>query len=395
MVLQPTTEAPVQSDPGGKQPPADTLAAPKPSLPGSERYAVALLLPFSLDQLSLDQLREKNALKRNRPLVSLGLYEGVLLALDSLERYGVQLDVYVRDTRNSPEVVRRLLAEREIQEADLIIGPLFDLEMQEALSFARQKGIPLVNPLRKPGGQQRYAGLYALNPGEEMLLRQLGTDLERRERRSRILLVRQEKSEEVSLAQAFRTGFQDSMALRNLKEVATDFRLSQLQSHLTEALPNVLVVPSRDEVFVNALCRFVSGLGDRYEIRVYGLEEWRKFQSVTPEHYERIHWHYPTHYWPEEPLAFSQQMDKASRERFGAPATEYVHAGYDLMFYFGRLMHQYGEKWPATLPQRFRGMQHSLNWQPVLTEQDGEPNHIVNIQMRIIRFERYRFAALP
>jgi ABC-type branched-subunit amino acid transport system substrate-binding protein len=395
VVLEPSPEAPL----GGGERPAlstdDTLSAPKPALIGSRRYAVALLLPFSLDQLSLDQLREKNALKRNRPLVSLGLYEGALLALDSLRHYGVQLDVYVRDTRNSPEVVRRVLAERELQEADLIIGPLFDLELQEALSFARQKGIPLINPLRKPGGQQRYPNLYAVNPGEEILLRQLGADLEQRERRSRVLIVRQDKSEEVALAQAFRSGFRDTLALRNLHEVATDFRLSQLQSHLSEALPNALVVPSRDEVFVNALCRYVSGLGNRYEIRVYGLEEWKKFQSVTPEHYERIHWHYPTHYWPEEASDFSRQLDRACRERFGAPATEYVHTGYDLMFYFGRMLGQYGGKWPAALPPRFRGMMQSFAWQPVGQEQGAEADHMANLKLHVIRFDRYRFVAAP
>ncbi len=369
----------------------------KPSLRAEKgRYSIALLLPFSLDQLSLDQLREQNPSKRNRPLVSLGIYEGVLMAIDSLRTRGAGLDLYVYDTHNSADEIRRITAKPEFSQIDLIIGPLFELEIQEAASYARQQGIPIVSPLRKPTGHQRYPSFYAINPGEEELMRLLGASMEVSERRSNIILVHQNQGEESALCEAFKKGFSDSFRLAQVRELVTTYRLTGLDAQLSGVQPNVLIIPSRDEVFVNALSRRLAGLKSQYDIRVYGLEEWRKFESITPDYFNRIKLHYLTHYWSGIRPEFRQRFEDVYRERYHALASEYVYCGYDLMLYFGRMLQVYGLNWPesAKMPGRFPGMNDAFRFRPVSGEAAGT-DHQSNELLHVVRYQNDEFVVAP
>jgi|GEM_PF-1103596 len=361
------------------------------------RFQVAILLPFTLDQRSLDQLHDQNPLKNNRPLVSLGLYEGMLMALDSLRIYQPGFDLFVYDTKNSAEEVRRIVSRPEFKQTDLILGPLFELELQEAASFARQEGIPIVSPLRKVGGPQRHASFFAVNPGEEELIRFLGTELERTERRSRMLILRQENEADLRLSRAFQAGFADSLRRAQVGELVTNFRLSGLEDKLSTVQPNVLFVPSRDEVFVNALCRRLSGLSSSYSVQVYGLEDWQEFNSIAPDNFEKIHLHFPVSYWPGIKPAFSAAFETAYRERYHAPPSEYVYRGYDLMLYFGRLMQMSGRKWPdaANMPTRFAGMNDGFRFSVVPTASASEPDHVTNTSLHVVRYKDGTFIPRP
>jgi ABC-type branched-subunit amino acid transport system substrate-binding protein len=398
-VLEPAPPVPTEALPPESNAPAARESETEPpdakTAPG--RFQVAILLPFTLDQRSLDQLRDQNPLKNNRPLVSIGLYEGMLMALDSLRLHQPGLDVFVYDTKNSAEEVRRITAKPEFKQTDLILGPLFELELQEAASYARQESIPLVSPLRKVSGQQRLSTFFALNPGEEELFRLLGADLEQRERRSRMLILRQENEADLLLSKAFQAGFKDSLRRTQVAELVTNFRLSGLEDKLSSVQPNVLFVPSRDEVFVNALCRRLSGLSSAYQVRVYGLEDWREFQSIAPDNFDKIDLHFPVAYWPGMKTAFAAAFEAAYRQQYHAPPSEYVYRGYDLMLYFGRLMQVHGQKWPDTskLPTRFAGMNDGFRFAAVPPATGSAPDHASNRTLHLLRYQDGAFLPVP
>ncbi len=394
VVLEPEDDGKAASDAERKDADArsmDTLRAPIPADPG-RRNTIALLLPFSLDQKSLDQLKEQNPAKRNRPLVSLGIYEGALIAIDSLRARGAFLDLLVYDTRNSAEEVRNITSKPEFAQVDLIIGPLFEAELQEATSYARRKGIPIVSPIRKISGQQRHPGFYALQPGEEEIFRLLGASLQDSERRSRIILLHQDLQDEKALASYFLQGFSDTMRRSKVQELISDYRMQGLNEALSSVQPNVLVVPSRNEVFVSALTRKVSELNREFEVKVFGLEDWKKFESIAPERFNRINFHYPTHYWPGANGEHIEHFDRVYRERFYTPPGDYAYLGFDMMLYFGQMLQRNGPSWPELMryPTHFAGMNDQFKLQAV----DGgskSADHHRNELLHLIRYDQDRF----
>ena len=374
----------------------DTLSQPV-ILDSRGRKTIALLLPFALDQRSLEQLREQNPLKRNRPLVSLGFYEGALIAIDSLRKQEGGINVLVYDTKNSAEEVRRITAKPEFHEVDLIIGPVFEQEIQEASNYARQKGIPIVSPLRKVSGQQDNPSYFAINPGEEALMNMLAASHQQTERNSKIIIVRQEKSEEIQLCQAYKSGISDSVRRSNLVEITATYLLSSIQDKLSANQTNVLIVPSKDEVFVNSLCRKLSSLQQQYSLKVFGLEDWRKFESIAPESFLRINLHYPVHYYPGIRPTFKTAFEQTYKDRFYGPPGEYAYYGYDLMMYFGRMMQVYGQKWPGVnkMPSRYPGMNEQFRFKEVSFSGSSNTDHNSNQMLHIVRFQQDGFRLSP
>ena len=77
----------------------------------------------------------------------LEFYQGVLLALDELKSTGVSTQVDLFNTGRSEAEVRDLLRQNAVQQADLIIGPVYDDCFAPVAVFAAERGIPVVSPL--------------------------------------------------------------------------------------------------------------------------------------------------------------------------------------------------------------------------------------------------------
>ena len=77
----------------------------------------------------------------------LEFYQGVLLALDELKATGVSSQVDLFNTAHSTAEASRLLNESAVQQADLIIGPVYESNFVPVANYATQHGTPIVSPL--------------------------------------------------------------------------------------------------------------------------------------------------------------------------------------------------------------------------------------------------------
>jgi tetratricopeptide (TPR) repeat protein len=106
-----------------------------------DRYRVALLFPFRAT--SLEPSPEK---KKNQPI--LDLYQGIKLAVDTLNKIGVKIELLAYDTERDPETTKQILTRPELASADLLIGPLFADDAKEVQSFSLSNEINLIaNPV--------------------------------------------------------------------------------------------------------------------------------------------------------------------------------------------------------------------------------------------------------
>jgi hypothetical protein len=66
----------------------------------------------------------------------LKFYEGVLLAVDSLQRTGMRIVLNVFDTQQNPDSIRKYIYAASFLETDLIIGPVFPNVQKEVAAIA-------------------------------------------------------------------------------------------------------------------------------------------------------------------------------------------------------------------------------------------------------------------
>tara|TARA_R110000868_G_scaffold142103_1_gene359263 strand:- start:20909 stop:23074 length:2166 start_codon:yes stop_codon:yes gene_type:complete len=110
---------------------------------------LVLMLPFRLDLIDVNNKEEAtNSIdKRKDVSYSLGLYSGALVALDSIKKLGVSVNVSIFDTEKSVERTRQLLLKPEFKNANAIIGPLDSPSLQEVAVRMTPYQVPVIAPI--------------------------------------------------------------------------------------------------------------------------------------------------------------------------------------------------------------------------------------------------------
>jgi tetratricopeptide (TPR) repeat protein len=103
-------------------------------------YNVATLFPFLASTLEPTPLRKRNQF-------ALDLYEGMKMAVDSLRKMDIHINLLAYDTERNPDLVRRLMEQDELKSVDLLVGPLFPEENKPIQDFSRKNRINLFNPV--------------------------------------------------------------------------------------------------------------------------------------------------------------------------------------------------------------------------------------------------------
>lgn len=134
------------------------------------RPKVVFMLPFRLDKIDFDDLDKTRSQIAGRKDISLslGLYSGALVALDSIEKHGVSVAVRTYDTELSREKVREILAKDSLSGVNAIIGPLAPNILHEVASVASAKNIPVIAPIPSTRGLG-YGNVFFSWPQEEVL----------------------------------------------------------------------------------------------------------------------------------------------------------------------------------------------------------------------------------
>jgi len=142
--------------------------------PDTQRvFKVALMIPFYLEELEeLDQDQFlQNEQENFNPFRFITFYEGALIAIDSLKKQGMNVEIHVYDVDQSITKTAKVLKDRNLRHMDLIIGPFFSRNFDQVALFAGNFGIPIVNPFSYRDEIVRtYKTVFKVNPDEDYQL---------------------------------------------------------------------------------------------------------------------------------------------------------------------------------------------------------------------------------
>jgi len=124
-----------------KTPAAETFqVTPKVS---EEKFKVYLLLPF------LSGVPDSTITQRQKVIrqTALELYRGMLLTESEMKKSGVKVEIEVVDFYNSVDLIKQWTQGSRLNDADLIIGPLFKESLEALAPWAKKRNIWLVCPV--------------------------------------------------------------------------------------------------------------------------------------------------------------------------------------------------------------------------------------------------------
>lgn len=143
---------------------------PKKQLAGNfttEKRNLVLLFPFNATRIQGDTAKSLSArLKKDAFLnMTLDVYSGALMAIDSARAMGINIDVTIKDTEESTagSSVVQLARDNAVRKADVVIGPFYQQYADKLAELLADDNIPVVSPLSKEDGKD-YPNLYQAMP---------------------------------------------------------------------------------------------------------------------------------------------------------------------------------------------------------------------------------------
>ncbi len=103
-----------------------------------EPIKVAVLLPFMIDEPGEESARQSRRF--------IEYYEGLLLSIERLKTQGLSVELYVHDTGSEGKSINKVLHSPEMNDVQLIIGPVYSAHIAPVAKFAKANNITMVIP---------------------------------------------------------------------------------------------------------------------------------------------------------------------------------------------------------------------------------------------------------
>ena len=353
-------------------------------------YQVAVMMPFMSKKFQASGGKEIPI----QSIKAIEFYEGMLIALDSLKAEGVNLFVNVYDTERDTAVVRALLEQRELQEADLIIGPLLSKNLSIVAEFAKAKKKILISPLNARSHLTIDNPYFIqVNPSFDVHSRLMIELLHKIKQNRRVpleknllvLALGKDSARVASLQQSYINFKNDPSAqIQTLIPNSPTIDVYKIKPLLQRDKLNIIVMPTTNEGFIYNSLREIQKLVDKveprkgYQIIIIGMDQWRYFSRINFEYYESLNLHFTSEYFTSSNRRTVRNFKENYKSIYGIGAREFGFKGFDIMLYFGRMMNKYGVNFQTHLWRENKVYNHTeFKMQPIyynLVPLDGNIN---------------------
>lgn len=317
-----------------------------------KKYKVALMLPFFSS--GADTIQTEASLARppaDYPSFRfIQFYQGVLQAIDSLEKEGLHLELSVFDVGGDTQQVHRLLQENDFRDYHLFLGPLFSGSFEVMSRYAHKHRIPIVNPMTtRDQVTLDRPGVFKAFPSDADRMHSLSGFLLDLYPGANIFVAGRKGDRDASLRQDFLAALSDEMRIRNLPDSgwidiqAAGVNPAPFSSRLSASSLNIFVALTADQVLVFNLMRKLYAQQKNYPIIVVGLPAWENFTGLDPDYLQALNLHIVRNTWVDYSDTTTHQFVRDFREKYKAEPDAFAFQAYDLTQFFLRGMLYYGK----------------------------------------------------
>jgi LysM repeat protein/ABC-type branched-subunit amino acid transport system substrate-binding protein len=337
---------------------------PVKSLEGS--FNVALLLPFYLRENAIRTEIDSSKYQKGRKIYtiinrpeewiyppSLGfleMYEGVLLAADTLRSLGLNINLYVLDIRSDTVEVARLIRSGQLDNMDLIIGPVHSNNLSLIASYAGRLGIPVVSPVPLYNNSVLWNNplLFMANSSLEVAQKSIANKIKDYYNKNIIFIHSDSLNndpEVISFRYKLLSSLNSVIPPEKVKFRELLFRSRStpgydpdeiLNNLLSQDTENIVVIGSDNPPVMIESIQELYNHSKKSDIKVFGYPEMRQLLNIDPKFFYELGLMIYTPYWIDYSNQNVKQFCKNFMAKFHTIPSEmsYAWEGYDIMYYF-------------------------------------------------------------
>ncbi|MDR3118484.1 MAG: LysM peptidoglycan-binding domain-containing protein [Mediterranea sp.] len=296
----------------------------------------ALILPFLAEVHKTDAVR------------MVEYYEGFLMAVDSLKRKGVSIDLCVYDSGDEDASIDPVLAKEELQGMDIIFGPLYKQHIRPLADFADRHGVRLVIPVMKDDEVFRNGCIYQVNAPPSYLYSEVYERFASRFPNGNVIVLDTEEKDKAE----FIDGLKAELGKKEIPmQVVTGASLSQpvLKGALRGDRDNVFIPTSGNVLALNKIMPQLKILvreNTAASISLFGYPEWQTYAGDYLDSFFELNTYFYssfyTHNLSPATKAFNQAFRRWYSKEMLASYPKYGLLGFDTALFFLSGLEEYG-----------------------------------------------------
>ncbi len=317
----------------------ELFAQNKQSFKKIQNIKAAVLLPFTEGKNRDEQMR------------MVEYYEGFLMAVDSLKRQGISVNLYTYDTKGKSDVTQSILAKEEMKNMDIIFGPAHAANVKTLAEFAEKNQTRVVVPF-SPEVEQVFKNpyIYQVNTPQSYLYSEVYEHFLRKFSKANIVFLdagtgQNEKAE-------FIKGMKNELKTNQVayKHISNSDTLKILAA-IDSTRENIFIPTSGKDLSLTRLIPQLTQIRRSYpnvDLHLFGYPEWQTYtQDYLASFYELDTYFYSSFYtnnlFPAA-VRFTQEYRRWYSKDMANIFPKYGMLGFDTGYFFLKGLAQEGSQ---------------------------------------------------
>lgn len=286
-------------------------------------------------------------------------YEGFLIALDSLKRSGVSVNLYVYDSGSENTSLSPILAKEEMKKMDVIFGPLHQQHIKPLTAFAKKNNIRLVIPFSSKDNEVfNNASIYQINTPQSYLYSEVYEHFTRQFPLANVIIL--EASDKDKEKEEFISGLTQELSRQGIspKRLSDGASQETLKAALSSDKPNVFIPTSGSNVtLIKILPQLKLLVRDNptTAIHLFGYPEWQVYTRDHLDSFFELDTHFYSSFYTNDLLPaairFTKSYHKWYSKEMANTYPKYGMLGFDTGFFFLKGLSLYGTELEKNLPR--------------------------------------------
>lgn len=337
---------------------------PVSSLKG--KYNIALLLPLWFDEnaqrteIDSSQVLKGKPVKRviQRPdqwiypesMTFLELYQGILIAADTLRSLGLDINISVFDIKWDTTEAVELIKSGRLDNMDLIIGPVYSHNLEIIADYADSREIPVISPapLRSNNALEGRSFLFMAFPSLEVAQQVISKRASEYYNDNFVLIHSDTAGVDPSIGEFKSMVFKElstkipyeeikfkEFIFYNRSAIGSD-SINRLEHTLSEKTDNIILIASEESPVISETLMNLHTLAKKYPVRIIGYPAMRDIDNLEPKYYFELGIELYSPYWIDYNREDVKLFIRSYRNKFLSEPSEnsFAWQGYDITYYF-------------------------------------------------------------
>ncbi len=324
---------------------------------------ISLLVPFKLNQLNLNTA---NKAQLERADMAIDFYQGVKMGIDSAASFGLNFNLNVFDSKDENSQLALLFKKENLKNSNLVIGPVFPDGVKYITDFALANDLTIVSPLAASKRSEFN------NPNLVSIVNDIDQHAEKiadyiadhyQSSNAIVVLINPRKSADEQFAIPLKNRFKQAHPAFIVQEFTSTYAF---ETRMIKGKKYALVICSSETSFVapsiDKLFKLKNLRTGGYEISLFGHPNWLK-QTYNIDQLQDLNTIVSTSYRIDYKSTAVINFIKKYRDQFNFEPSEYSFKGFDIGFYFGKLLAKHGTKYLDYLTkEKYKGLHNTFDF---------------------------------